>query len=185
MAINPRIAPIEKATSRRWAEWLKFLDQMGAKDLDHTSIAVKVSQELEGQIDNPGWWAQGITVVYEQEIGRRLPGQRSDGSFEINASRSTGLGMQELMDRWTEFAAGEAEIQELIAGEPRLGGTEKRRHWRAKSKDGASLQITAEPKSDGTAAIIATIGNLPSPEASAAAKEQWSQLLSRAISTFK
>ena len=149
------------------------MDQIGAKDLDHKTMAERVMGELNGQIDNPGWWAQAVAISYEQEIGRRMVGQRSDGTFEINVSRSTKMGMQELMDKWTAFASNDSEILYMIDGEPRLGGTDKRLQWRAKAIDGSKIQITSEPKKDGTAAIIATVSGIQSQDLSQQSKQKW------------
>lgn len=60
------IEPIERTTKRSLAQWLKFMDRIGAADLDHAHIAHQVNEELERMepgIDNPGWWAHGITVA--------------------------------------------------------------------------------------------------------------------------
>jgi hypothetical protein len=66
MKTNPRIKPVERATNRTWDEWLKFMDGIDAKSLNHHEIATKVLEELDGKIDNIGWWAQAVTVAYEQ-----------------------------------------------------------------------------------------------------------------------
>ena len=55
--------------------------------------------ELDGRVDNPAWWAQSVTVAYEQDSGRRFPGQRPKGTFQTSVSKSTQLGMAELMDK--------------------------------------------------------------------------------------
>ena len=102
------LEPIERTTKRPWPEWLAFMDRIGAEHLDHTQIAQHVHEELERMapgLDNPGWWAQGITVAYEQHSGRRLPGQQADGTFQMSVSKTTGLGVKEAMDRWGAHAS--------------------------------------------------------------------------------
>lgn len=113
-AANPRIRPVERATGRPWAQWLQFMDSIDAKNLDHHQIALKVYEELDGTIERLGWWTQAVTVAYEQDIGRRVPGQRPDGTFQTSVSRSTTLGMQELMRRWTRFAATDDTMRNLV-----------------------------------------------------------------------
>ena len=44
MATNPRIAPIERATQRSWDDWLRFMDAIGAADLDHGQIATAAGE---------------------------------------------------------------------------------------------------------------------------------------------
>ncbi len=75
---------VEAATGRGREAWFTLLDETGATDWSHKDIAAW----LVDQHDVDGWWSQSITVAYEQERGRRLPGQRSDGSFEVSPSKS-------------------------------------------------------------------------------------------------
>lgn len=179
MTKSTNVEPVERATNRSWTEWMKFMDGIGAKDLDHKSIATEVYKQLEGTIDKPGWWAQAVTVAYEQYIGRRIPGQMTDGKFQTSASKSTQLGMQELMDVWTVFAAKDKEVLSMISGEVRVSGTANRINWRVKGLNGSSIIITSEPKANGTATIIATHMGLESAEENQTAKETWQALLAR------
>jgi hypothetical protein len=185
MAENPRIKPVEQATGRTWDEWCRFMDGLGARDLDHKQIAGKLHAELEGTIESPGWWAQSVTVAYEQFIGRRLPGQGPDGTFQMSISRSTGLGMQELIDRWEEFAAGDETVQGIVAGaDVRMSGTERRMNWRAKATDGSSVLVSSEPKKNGTASLVLTHTGLPTPEANDAARETWAAVVARFLESL-
>lgn len=74
-----------EATGRRWNAWCDLLDASPVADADHPTIARYLTDE-QG-LD--GWWAQSVTVGYERITGRRLPGQRSDGTFA--ASRSATI----------------------------------------------------------------------------------------------
>jgi hypothetical protein len=178
MKENPRIKPIERATNRTRDEWLAFMDSIDAKSLDHHGIAVKVFHELNGKIDNLGWWAQAVTVAYEQYIGRRLPGQRPDGTFQTSVSKSTKLGMKELMDAWVDFAAKDKDILDLIvAGDLRVSGTDRRITWRTKAKDGSSIIVMSEPKANGSASIIVQLIGLQTNELNTEAKEKWSVIV--------
>lgn len=184
MATNSRIQAIERATNRTWDEWLRYLEGIGAKNLSHHEIATRVLEELDGKVDNLGWWAQSVTVAYEQYVGHRIPGQRPDGTFQMSVSKATQLGMAELMDRWVDFAATDAEVLMLIDDEPRVGGTDKRITWRTKAEDGSSIRITSEPKKDGTASIIATQMGLETDELNTEAKSNWSSILQRFLETL-
>ena len=179
MATNSRIKAVERATNRSWDEWLQFMDGIGAKNLNHHEIATKVLEELEGKVDNLGWWAQSVTVAYEQYIGRRIPGQRPDGTFQTSVSKSTKLGMKELMDQWVTFADGDQEVHALIAADARVSGTEKRITWRTKARDGSEIRVTSEPKKDGTASIIAVQMGLQTNELNIEAQSKWSSILQR------
>lgn len=179
MTTQPRTEPIERGTDRTWDAWLEFMRGIGAERLDHHEIATKVLDELAGVVDNPGWWAQAVTVTYEQYMGRRIPGQRPDGTFQMSVSKSTNLTMDELMEAWTDFAAADQEVLDLISTDPRVSGTEKRRTWRTKAHDGSSVVVTSEPKKNGTASIIATQMGIDSNEENTEAKSTWSSILTR------
>jgi hypothetical protein len=179
MTTKSRVKAVERATNRTWDEWLEFMDSVDAKSLDHHNIAVKVLEELDGTIDNLGWWAQAVTVAYEQYIGRRIPGQRPDGTFQTSVSKSTKLGMKKLMDRWVDFAAKDQSIRDLVAGDLRVSGTDRRITWRTKAVDGSSIIVTSEPKSNGTASIVATQMGLQTHELNIEAKAKWSSILRR------
>lgn len=181
------LKPIEKATNRPWQEWMAFMQLIGAKDLGHKQIAQKVMAELQGlqpTVSNPGWWAQGITVAYEQQSGRRLPGQQADGTFQTSASKTTVLGMQQALDAWVSFAVADAEVAKVVGSEPRIGGTDKRKTWRANAADGSALLVASEPRPNGKSAIVITHTKLPSQEKSAEAKEFWAGALQRFVATL-
>ena len=146
-------------------------------DLDHKQIALKVYEKLDGTIERLGWWTQAVTVAYEQYIGRRIPGQRPDGTFQTSVSRSTTLGMDELMEKWTEFAAEDKTVHSIVVGTPKVSGTERRITWRTKAQGGSSVIVTSEPKKNGTASLVATQMGLPTLDANVEAREQWTAVV--------
>jgi hypothetical protein len=177
---NSRIGPVERATHRSWDEWLAFMDGIGAAGLDHKAIALRVFDELDGTgIEPLGWWTQAVTVAYEQYIGRRIPGQRPDGTFQMSVSRSTGLGMRELMDAWVAFAEKDAPVAGLVAGEVKVSGTDRRITWRTKAADGSQIIVTSEPKKNGTASLVAAQLGLHTPEQNDDARRMWSATVTR------
>lgn len=179
MATDSRIKAVERATNKTWEEWLHYMEGIGAAQLSHHEIATHVLGELEGKIENIGWWAQSITVAYEQYSGRRIPGQRPDGTFQTSVSKATTLGMQHLMEQWVNFAADDSDVRAIIAKEARVSGTDNRITWRTKARDGSEVRVTSEPKKDGTASIIAVQMGLQSHELNLEAKEAWSLILER------
>lgn len=72
------------ATGKPRAEWHELLDAASASTWKHTQIATWLREKH----DVDGWWAQGITVGYEQAKGMRLPGQLADGTFTTSASKT-------------------------------------------------------------------------------------------------
>jgi hypothetical protein len=83
-------AAMLSATGKHPDEWFALLDSAGATEWSHTTIARWLSD-----LAVDGWWAQSITVRYEQARGMRLPGQQSDGTFAVSASRSVTVHASE------------------------------------------------------------------------------------------
>jgi hypothetical protein len=181
MATSAKIAAIERATGRRWSQWLEYLDGIGAAELDHHTIATRLIAELDGMVDNLGWWAQATANAYEHHIGRRVPGQQPDGSFRVSVSKSTALDMTGLMRSWAAFAAADAAVAGLVAAEPRVSGTDRRLTWRVRGVDDTAITVIAEPKPNGTASLVVQHGDLASAEASGQAKAAWADIVSRFV----
>ncbi|MCW3813937.1 hypothetical protein ONA91_05640 [Micromonospora sp. DR5-3] len=80
-------ALLRERTGRDWDAWFRLLDEWSAADHGHTEIA----RWLVTAHDVPGWWAQTITVGYEQARGLREPGQRRGGGFEATGSRTVAV----------------------------------------------------------------------------------------------
>jgi hypothetical protein len=184
MTTNSRLQPIERATNKSWDEWLQFMEKIDAKHMTHHEIATKVLEELMGKVTNPAWWAQSVAVAYEQHIGKRLPGQRPDGSFQTSVSKATDLGMQELMDKWTDFAAKDKEVLDIIGADVRVSGTENRITWRTKSKDGATIIMMSEPKGGNTASVIVQLIGQQTLELNDEAKTKWAAIVERFITSL-
>ena len=85
---------IRARTGRGWAERFALLDAAAATERTHTQIA----RHLVTEHEVPGWWAQTITVGYEQARGLRAPGQQRDGGFAAAASRTVAAPAARLFE---------------------------------------------------------------------------------------
>ncbi len=65
---------VRSKTGKVWEEWFALLDAWGAAEKGHTRTAKHL---VDAHAVSP-WWAQTITVRYEQERGLRVVGQRGD-----------------------------------------------------------------------------------------------------------
>jgi hypothetical protein len=184
MTTNARIEAVERATGRSWDDWLTWMASIGADRLSHHEIASALITELDGKVDNLGWWAQATAVAYEQHVGRRVPGQRPDGTFQTSVSRSTSLGMEALIQAWTDFAAADSDVLDRIIGEVRVSGTANRITWRTKGRDGTALTVISEPKKDGTASLVVQINGTATLEDNVEAKDIWSAITARFAGTI-
>jgi Domain of unknown function (DUF4287) len=98
-----------KNTGRTWDEWFKLLDKWGAKNRKHPEIARWLSEEH--QVD--GWWAQSVTVAYEQERGMRAPGQRADGTYSVSASKTVDVSVETLFEAFHDEGMRERWLGEF------------------------------------------------------------------------
>jgi hypothetical protein len=89
---------VRENTGRSWDQWFRLLDKWGAKDKKHPETVRLLREEHE--VD--GWWAQSITVAYEQERGLRVPGQKLDGTYSITASKTIDVPVKKLFDAFND-----------------------------------------------------------------------------------
>jgi hypothetical protein len=87
---------IAEKTGRTWAEWMRTLDADGASVMPHREIA-RLVHVKHGIGD---WWAQTVTVGYERLKGLREIGQRRDGGYEVNKSKTFNVPMTTLFEAW-------------------------------------------------------------------------------------
>ncbi len=85
-------ATIKAKTGCTWERWVKALDGSKAHTWTHKEIAKHVMEKYK----IPGWWAQTVTVGYERIKGLRAVGQRRDGTFEANKSRTLAVPVARL-----------------------------------------------------------------------------------------
>ncbi|MGO2035983.1 MAG: hypothetical protein ACTH2U_05845 [Brevibacterium sp.] len=158
------IESIEKAFGEPWTKTRERLEAAGGAAATHKELADALYPQFEGVIDKHGWWVQGAVVAYEQEIGRRVPGQRADGTFDVAVSRTIDGDREDIIERFAALVDGSLNGIEL-EGEPRTSTTAKRSFWRANLTDGTKFEAAAEGKSEGRTLLVLTTSKLPSAEA--------------------
>ncbi|MEW2384600.1 hypothetical protein AB0873_21275 [Micromonospora sp. NPDC047707] len=85
-------ALLRERTGRGWEEWFGLLDEWGGTEHTHTEIA----RWLVAVHEVPGWWAQTVTVGYEQSRGLRAPGQQRGGAYSAGGSRTVAVPVDRL-----------------------------------------------------------------------------------------
>lgn len=171
---------IEKALGEPWADTRARLEAAGGASVSHKELADALYPQFDGVVEKHGWWVQGAVVAYEQEIGRRVPGQRADGTFDVAVSRTLTGTRNDVITRFA-FLIDEGTLAGVaLDGEARTSTTEKRSFWRANLEDGTKFEAAAEPKDEGRTMLVLTASKLPSTEAleerRAALKELLGQL---------
>ncbi|MGW1548473.1 DUF4287 domain-containing protein [Streptomyces sp. NPDC002346] len=77
---------LRERTGRDWGDWFSVLDAWDATRHTHAEIAA----HLRTEHGMDGWYAQSVTVGYEQERGLRQVGQSSTGDWRTSV-RVTAL----------------------------------------------------------------------------------------------
>lgn len=143
---------VREATGKDRAEWFALLDQAGAATWKHKDVATWLVREHE--VD--GWWAQGITVAYEQARGIRRPGQRQDGTFETSVSRTVDLDPAAALRALAAVVTLELDVDPLA-----LNLTAKHPTARFPLDGGEFVLATVSPVAEGRSSIGLTWGRMP------------------------
>lgn len=93
-------AAVAKATGKSWDEWFALLERASAPKMEHQEIATLLYEKH----DLSGWWAQMVTVGYEQErLGRRK--HEKPGGFEVSVSKTINTPLGKLYQAWSDMRA--------------------------------------------------------------------------------
>ncbi|RKN39661.1 hypothetical protein [Micromonospora endolithica] len=138
-------ALLRERTGRGWDEWFALLDDentagrsgedtagRSGDDTAGRSGAGTADARTHGEIAAwlvtthrvPGWWAQTVTVGYEQARGLRAPGQGRDGGYSTGGSRTVAVPVERLFDAFADEALRarwlpEVEVRVRTATAPR------------------------------------------------------------------
>ncbi|SFN98570.1 hypothetical protein [Mycetocola miduiensis] len=155
-------ASVLAATGRSRASWRETLENARAVQWNHTVIAAwLVAEHGVGP-----WWAQNITVDFEQHSGRRRPGQRADGSFEVTVSRRLPVGQE---DALAQTVASVSAALDLPAASVNSGGRYCSARW--KLHDGSAVTASVWPTSGEKTTVALSHVGLASESSMHPAKE--------------
>jgi hypothetical protein len=155
-------ASVLAATGQSRASWREALENAGATEWKHSVIAAWLV--TEHGVDP--WWAQNITVDFEQHSGRRRPGQRADGSFEVTVSRRLPADQD---DALTQTVASVSAALDLPAASVNSGGRYFSARW--KLDDGTAVTASVSPSSGGKTTVALSHVGLATDDIMHAAKE--------------
>lgn len=171
------IAGIERATGREWASWVATFEANNARELPHPAIAKLALAELPEDMQSRHWWSQGIAIAYEQQVGLRVPGQSSTGTFGVSATRTVPLDRDAAVAAWVAAYGDRAEHLGHAAGAPRPSRTEKRTFWRVPLDGAGRLEVAAVAKDDGRATLTVSQGGLTDQDRIEEWRAHWKALL--------
>lgn len=150
------IEAIERKTNTPWQDWVDWIDVRDGRTLPHPEIVKIVHEKIEKTIEKAGWWAQGITVAYEQTIGRRVPGQVADGTFEVAVSRTMPIGKEASIAAAITALEDTQQLHELGVVKVSRSTTPKREYYKLNLADGTRTIIACEDKTSGKSLLSFT-----------------------------
>lgn len=157
---------VTEVTGRGWNAWFRVLDDAEAVREPHPEI-VKLLQREHG-VEH--WWAQSLTIGYEQARGLREPGQKADG-WAVSASKTVDVAVERLYDAFTRDELRErwlpgAELRERTATRPKSA----RYDW----EDGATrVHVHFDSLGPEKGRIAIQHERLPDSDAADAMKSWW------------
>ena len=164
-------AKILAATGKRPDEWFAILDAQQATGWTHTTIARWLAANHDA-LD--GWWAQSVTVRYEQARGMRAPGQMADGTFTVGASRTVAADQQAALDAAIAAFSAHLEAQPAV-----VNRTARYPSARWRLPHGEAILVSANPTKDARTQVSAAHSRIASPERVALAKSELASAVER------
>ncbi|PCN48577.1 hypothetical protein Csp2054_05575 [Curtobacterium sp. 'Ferrero'] len=156
------------ATGRHPDEWYAAIDAADGQRIGHAAIAAWLA---EHGVDS--WWAQGVTIGYEQSRGLRIPGQRSDGTFAVSASRQVPGEREPVLDAIVPVCSGAFGFAPTAQSR---GGKRPSARWTFPTRESV-LVNTEDGAKPGTVRISAQRERLIGPERMPEAKAELRRLL--------
>jgi uncharacterized protein YndB with AHSA1/START domain len=163
-------AVLKEKTGCTWERWVKALDRVNAETWPHPKIAKYVQEKYKVS----GWWAQTVTVGYERIKGRRAVGQRSDGTFEANKSKTFAVPLGRLYR-----AFGDPRIRSRWLPEVKVTvrSAVREKSMRMIWPDQSPVEIWFMPKGDEKTQVALAHRKLSDRAATVRMKEYWGERL--------
>ena len=162
-------AKVKEHTGCDWAKWVYALDRKKAYELTHTELAKLIQEKYK----TPDWWTQTVAVGYERIKGLRVKGQRRDGSYSANKSRTFNVPVERLFEAWTDTRTRNEWLGDK--------NVKIRKATPSKSirlqQDDAIIAVMFTRRGAAKSAVAIDEGKLPSKEAAEAVKQYWSDRL--------
>jgi hypothetical protein len=163
-------AIIMEKSGRSWKQWVKTLDANGAEQMKHRDIAALVSNKYEV---GP-WWTQSVVVGYERIKGLRARGQRRDGTYEANKSRTFNVPVATLFDAW---ANEKTRKRWLTDARVKVRTATKPKSMRLDWEGSAIIAVGFLAKGASKSAVAVSHPKLPDKETAERMKQYWTDQL--------
>ena len=163
-------AVLKARTGCTWERWVKALDHAQAYTWPHREIAKYVQEKYK----IPGWWAQTVTVGYERIKGLRAVGQRLDGSFEANKSRTFAVPLVRL---YRAFHDAPTRARWLPGVNLTVRTATRGKSMRITWPDLTSVVVGFTSRGAAKSQVALSHGKLPDRDAAARVKQYWAERL--------
>jgi hypothetical protein len=163
-------AILKEKTGCTWERWVKALDQAQAYTWPHREIAKYVREKYKV----PGWWSQTVTVGYERIKGLRAVGQRRDGAFEANKSKTFAVPLTRL---YGAFNNPRMRARWLPGVDLTVRSATRGKSMGILWPDGTSVVVGFTPRSPVKSQVALQHGKLPDRAAVMRVKQYWADRL--------
>jgi hypothetical protein len=158
-------------TGKGWEEWFALLDGRSATNSTHKEIARFLVEECA----IGGWWAQTVTVGYEQARGMRQKHQKLDG-FASTASRTIPVPLSDLYAAWATEESRKPWLPDPIT----VTSVIENKSLRAVSADGRTrISAYFSEKDDSKSQVSVQHEKLADADEVATSKAYWLGALDR------
>ena len=162
-------AVVKEKTGRTWEEWVNALDKHNAADLPHRDIATLVHETYKVR----EWWTQTVAVGYERIKGLRARGQRRNGTYEANKSRTFNVPVKTLFNAWADPTIRRRWLGVDVKVRTATAPKTVRLAW----TDGSIIAVGFTAKGASKSQVALAHVKLPDREAADRTKQYWTERL--------
>jgi hypothetical protein len=167
---------VRAKTGKTWAEWIATLDKAGARTMAHGEIA----SLLDEKFGVPGWWAQMVTVGYEQSVGNRVARQKADG-FAASASKTLNVSAVAAFKAFNDPRRRAAWLADKLT----IRKATEPKSLRITCEDGKThLDVNIYAKGEDKAQVTLQHTKLANAREAARMKKYWGEALKRLEETL-
>lgn len=100
---NVTSVSVAKGTGHDWSEWIKRLDRLGGRTLNHQEL-VKI---LRSRYRLSLWWQQSVAIHYTYYTGKRVIGQNLKGRYTASIGRTLRADQKKVW-KWATSPQGQS-----------------------------------------------------------------------------
>jgi uncharacterized protein YndB with AHSA1/START domain len=165
---------VEKATGRSWEQWLRLLDKAGAAAMTHKEIAALAHEKFGAS----PWWAQMVTVGYEQARGLREKHQTAKG-YQVSGSKVINVPLAMLYEAWADEKLRRKWMGDVaMTVRKATPGKSIRITWEgSKEAMGTSVEVNFYAKGAGKSSVQVGHTKIKTPATGEKLKKFWGERL--------